>query len=259
MTVALAGLGFTATLGILTWIASLIQRDASLVDRMWSVLIAGAALVYAAMLSAHGTRATWMLAVVLAWGVRLSLYITIRNWGHGEDRRYQAIRARNQPNFGFKSLWLVFGLQAVLAWIVAMPFLVGLPGAAPFGPLDAIGLVIAITGFVFEALGDAQMARFQADPSNRGQVMDRGLWRYTRHPNYFGETCVWWGLWLMAVAGSGLAGAWTILSPLMMTGLLLKVSGVTLLERDIGERRPAYRDYIARTNAFIPGPPRPKV
>lgn len=258
MTVALAGLALTTTLGVLTWIASLIQRDASLVDRMWSVLIAGAAVVYAVLLPAHGTRASWMLAIVLAWGLRLSLYITIRNWGHGEDRRYQAIRARNQPNFALKSLWLVFGLQAVLAWIVAMPFLVGLPGDAPFGVVDGIGAAIAIVGFLFEAIGDAQMARFQADPTNRGQVMDRGLWRYTRHPNYFGETCVWWGLWLMALAGGGLGGVWTILSPLLMTGLLLKVSGVTLLERDIGERRPAYRDYIARTNAFIPGRPRPK-
>jgi len=258
MTVALAGLALTTTLGVLTWIASLIQRDSSLVDRMWSVLIAGAAVVYAVLLPAHGTRSAWMLAIVIAWGVRLSLYITIRNWGHGEDRRYQAIRARNQPNFGLKSLWLVFGLQAVLAWIVATPFLVGLPTDAPFGVLDGVGAVVAIIGFLFEAIGDAQMARFQADPANRCQVMDRGLWRYTRHPNYFGETCVWWGLWLMAFAGAGLGGAWTILSPLLMTGLLLKVSGVTLLERDIGERRPAYRDYIARTNAFLPGPPRRK-
>ena len=100
------------------------------------------------------------------------------------------------------------------------------------------------------------MAAFKADPANKGQVMDRGLWRYTRHPNYFGETCFWWGMWLIALAAGGAAAIWTVLSPLLMTVLLLKVSGVALLEKDIGERRPAYRDYIARTNAFIPGPPR---
>ena len=129
-------------------------------------------------------------------------------------------------------------------------------GSNPFGWLDAAGLALATFGIVFEAVGDAQMARFKADTANRGQVMDRGLWRYTRHPNYFGEACLWWGLWCVALGGSGWGGAWTMVSPLLMTVLLLRVSGVTLQEKDITERRPAYRDYIARTNAFVPGPPR---
>ncbi|SDZ40690.1 Steroid 5-alpha reductase family enzyme [Variovorax sp. YR634] len=254
--VALAGLAWTASLALLTWVASLVRHDASLVDRMWPVFIVGAGLVYFALLPVQTVRGLWMAVLGAAWAVRLCLYITWRNWGHGEDRRYQAIRARNQPNFGFRSLYLVFALQAVLAWIVSAPFLPGMLAARPLGVLDVSGVALALFGIFFEAIGDAQMARFRADPKNAGQVMDRGLWRYTRHPNYFGEACVWWGIWLMAMGGAGWSGAWSVVSPLLMTWLLLKVSGVRMLEADIGERRPAYREYIARTNAFVPGPVR---
>ena len=255
--VAAEGLAWTALLALLTWLASLRRDDVSLVDRMWPVMIAAGAVVCFVRLPHEGARAAWMLGLAGVWALRLCVYITRRNWGHGEDRRYRQIRARNQPNFRFKSLYLVFALQAVLAWIVAAPFLVGMPGTRPLGSLDAIGIALAAFGIVFEAVGDAQMARFKADPAHAQQVMDRGLWRYTRHPNYFGEACVWWGLWLIAVGGAGIGAAWwSVVSPLLMTVLLLKVSGVSLLEKDIGERRPAYRDYIARTPAFIPGPPR---
>ncbi|SOD26236.1 Steroid 5-alpha reductase family enzyme [Variovorax sp. YR752] len=254
--VALAGLAWTASLALLTWVVSLVRHDASLVDRMWPVFIVGAGLVYFALLPVQTVRGSWMAVLGAAWAVRLCLYITWRNWGHGEDRRYQAIRARNQPNFGFRSLYLVFALQAVLAWIVSAPFLPGMLAARPLGVLDVSGVALALFGIFFEAIGDAQMARFRADPKSAGQVMDRGLWRYTRHPNYFGEACVWWGIWLMAMGGAGWSGAWSVVSPLLMTWLLLKVSGVRMLEADIGERRPAYREYIARTNAFVPGPVR---
>ena len=252
--IALGGLALIAVLALLTWIASLVRHDVSLVDRMWSLMIAGPTVVYALQASWTSPRAIATLALVVAWAARLAAYITWRNWGHGEDRRYQEIRARNQPNFAFKSLLLVFALQMVLAWIVSAAPLAALAGARAFGVLDGVGIALALAGFLFEAVGDAQMAAFKADPSNKGQVMDRGLWRCTRHPNYFGETCFWWGIWLIALAAGGAAAIWTVLSPLLMTVLLLKVSGVALLERDIGERRPAYRDYIARTNAFIPGP-----
>ena len=256
--VALGGLALIAGLALLTWIASVMRRDVSLVDRTWSVFIAGAAIVYALLLPAPGGRGLWMLLLVVAWASRLAVFITRRNWGHGEDRRYQQIRARNQPNFAFKSLYLVFALQAVLAWTVSAPFFAGMAGSRPFGWLDAVGIAVTAFGVVFEAIGDAQMAIFKKDPANKGQVMNRGVWRYTRHPNYLGETCVWWGFWLMALGGAGWGGAWSVVSPLLMTVLLLKVSGVSLLEKDIGERRPAYRDYIARTNAFVPGWPRRK-
>ena len=256
MPLALHGLALVALLAIGTWIASLVQRDVSLVDRMWSLMIAGPAVVYAAQSSWSSPRAIALLVLVLAWGVRLAAYITWRNWGHGEDRRYQEIRARNQPNFALKSLLYVFALQVVLAWIVSAPALAAVLGARPFGALDIAGIVVAASGFVFEAIGDAQMARFKADLRHEGQVMDRGLWRWTRHPNYFGEACFWWGIGLIGLAAGGVAATWTLVSPLLMTVLLLKVSGVAMLEKDIAERRPAYRDYIARTNAFIPGPRR---
>jgi steroid 5-alpha reductase family enzyme len=247
------GLAASTSLALVAWVGSVVLRDASLVDRFWSALIGAAALAYAVLLPATGERAWWMGALLLAWALRLAVYISWRNWGHGEDRRYQAIRARNEPNFAFKSLYLVFALQAVIAWVVAMPFLAGFAVDAPLGVVDGIGAALAAFGIGFEAVADAQMARFKADPANRGQVMDRGLWRLSRHPNYFGEACAWWGLWLMAVPAGG---AWSIVSPIVMTVLLLKVSGVTLLEKDIGERRSAYRDYVARTSAFIPRPPR---
>jgi steroid 5-alpha reductase family enzyme len=253
---ALAGLVPIVVLAALTWLASLARRDVSLVDRVWGVLVTAPAIVYFVLLAPSGPRGVVMLALAVVWTVRLSVYVTARNWGHGEDRRYQEIRARNQPNFGLKSLYLIFALQALLAWIVSAPFLLAMAGARPFGALDAVGLGLAAFGIVFEAIGDWQMSRFKADPANKGQVMDRGLWRSTRHPNYFGEACIWWGFWLVALAGFGWTAAWTVVSPLLMTVLLLKVSGVSLLEKDITERRPAYRQYIAQTNAFFPGPRR---
>jgi steroid 5-alpha reductase family enzyme len=253
---ALRGLALIALLAACTWVASLVRRDVSLVDRMWSLMIAGAALVYAAQAPAPMPRAIAVQLLVLAWGLRLAAYITWRNWGHGEDRRYQQIRARNQPHFALKSLVIVFALQMVLAWIVSAPTLATVVGRRGLGMLDVAGIAVALVGFLFEAIGDAQMAAFKRQAANRDRVMDRGLWRFTRHPNYFGEACFWWGLWLIALAAGGLAAAWTVVSPLLMTVLLLKVSGVAMLEKDIGERRPAYRDYIARTNAFIPWRPR---
>lgn len=253
---ALAGLVPILLLALLTWLSSLARRDVSLVDRVWAVLVTAPAVVYYLLLAPPGPRGACMLALAVAWTLRLSLFVTVRNWGHGEDRRYQEIRARNQPNFGFKSLYLIFGLQAVLAWIVSMPFLLAMAGAREFGVPDAVGLALAAFGIVFEAIGDWQMSRFKADPANKGQVMDRGLWRSTRHPNYFGEACIWWGFWLVALGGFGWMAAWTAVSPVLMTVLLLKVSGVSLLEKDITERRPAYRKYIEQTNAFFPGPRR---
>jgi len=193
------------------------------------------------------------LVLATAWAVRLTVYITSRNWGEPEDRRYRNIRARHEPNFALKSLFIVFILQGLLAWIVSLPLLAAAIGVTELGTLDYFGTTIVLLAIVFEALADWQLSRFKADPRNRGRVMEEGLWRYTRHPNYFGECCVWWGLWLIALSAGGW---WSVLGPALMTTLLLKVSGVSLLERDIGERRPDYRRYIERTNAFIPGPRR---
>jgi steroid 5-alpha reductase family enzyme len=251
---ALAGLAAIVVLAVLTWLVSLLRRDVSVVDSLWAVFITTGGAVYALMLPWPSARPALMLALGIVWTLRLSIYISWRNHGHGEDRRYQQIRARNQPNFGLKSLVLIFGLQAVLAWIVSAPFLAGIKGSNPLNALDLAGAALAAFGIVFEAMADQQMARFKADSANQGQVMDRGLWRISRHPNYFGECCTWWGLFIIALAAGG--AWWSIVSPLLMTLLLLKVSGVRLLEADIAERRPAYRDYIARTPAFIPRWPR---
>lgn len=234
------------------WAVATARRNTGLVDIVWSLFFLAAALVYATA-SGEGPRNWLVLALVAVWALRLAIYLALRNWGTPEDHRYRAIRARNEPGFQWKSLYLVFGLQALLAWLISAPLAGAIASATPLGALDALGAALAAFGIVFEATGDAQLARFKADPASAGKVMGRGLWRYTRHPNYFGEFCVAWGFWLLAVAG----GAWwTLFAPLLMSLLLLRVSGVALLEKDIGERRPAYRDYAARTNAFFPGPPR---
>ena len=240
-------------LALIAWTVSLLRRDVSVVDSFWSLFFLVGALVYAVLAAAPTARAGLVLSLVTLWALRLAGYLTWRNWGAPEDRRYQAIRARNQPGFAWKSLYLVFGLQAVLAAVIALPLFAALGGAHALTPLDAAGAALWLIGFTFETVGDWQLARFKARPENRGRVLDTGLWRYTRHPNYFGEAVLWWGWYLLALAAGGW---WTLFAPVLMTVLLLKVSGVTLLEQDIGERRPAYRDYIARTNAFLPWHPK---
>jgi steroid 5-alpha reductase family enzyme len=255
--VAACGLAAGLALAAAVWAASVALRKASIVDAFWPWLVVGPALVYFRQLlqAGHepGLRGTGILLLAGAWALRLSLYVAWRNWGRPEDRRYEAIRKRNEPGFAFKSLYLVFGLQALLAWVVSMPLLAALAGGATPGWPDAAGAAVAAFGIAFEALADWQLARFKAGPRGPDDVMDRGLWRYTRHPNYFGECVAWWGFYLMAVAGGG---AWSVVSPLLVTFLLLKVSGVTLLESDLAARKAGWRDYVARTNAFFPGPPR---
>ncbi len=247
----LTALPFMAAMALIAWAIATARRNAGLVDIFWSLFILLGAMAVAITVSATGTRALLTLTLVAIWALRLAAYLAIRNWSAPEDRRYRAIRARNEPGFAWKSLYLVFGLQAVLAWLVVAPVAASISIDRAIGALDIMGAALAAFGIAFEAVGDAQLARFKSDPANGGRVMDRGLWRYTRHPNYFGEFCVWWGLYAIALG----AGAWwTLFSPLLMSVLLLKVSGVTLLEKDIGERRPLYRDYMARTNAFFPGP-----
>jgi steroid 5-alpha reductase family enzyme len=246
----LAALGVVALLG---WLWSLARRDVSGVDSLWSLMFVVAGAVYVLRTEAPGPRALGVLALVAVWALRLSAYITWRNHGQGEDRRYQEIRKRNEPHFALKSLFLIFGFQALLAWVVSLPLLATARGQAPWGALDAVGLAVFAVGLFFETVGDLQLARFKADPANRGLVMDRGLWRYTRHPNYFGDFCVWWGLFLI---GAGAGGYFGVVSPIVMSVLLLRVSGVALLEKDIAERRPKYAEYVRRTSAFFPWPPR---
>jgi steroid 5-alpha reductase family enzyme len=247
------GLAASAAIALATWLASLRLRDVSIVDSVWSLMVVAPGLVAWAVLPDAGPRTVVVLLLAGLWALRLAGYITWRHWGHDEDRRYREIRARNQPHFERKSVYLVFGLQALLATIVSLPLVAAVASPAPWRWLDAVGLVMGAAGLAIETLADAQLARFKADPANRGHVLRVGLWRYSRHPNYFGDFCLWWGFGLVAVS----AGAWWALaSPLLMSVLLMRVSGVTLLEKDIGMRRPAYRNYVARTNAFFPWKPR---
>lgn len=238
---------------VVTWLVSVRLRDVSIVDSLWGPMIALSGWVYALTTPQTGPMTVLVLTLATLWAVRLAWHITARNRGHGEDRRYQAIRGRNEPNFALKSLYLVFGLQAVLAWVVSLPLMAALAGSAALSAIGLLGVGLWIFGILFEGIADWQLERFKADPRNHQRVMDLGLWRYSRHPNYFGEFCVWWGAWLVAASAGG---AWTIVSPLLMTVLLLRISGVTLLEQDIGLRRPGYADYANHTSPFFPWPPR---
>lgn len=245
----------TLTLLWIVWLISLIRHDASVVDPFWGLGFVGVAWLCWSLSRAPSDRATLIVILTTIWGVRLSLFLLWRNWGHGEDRRYRKMRDHHGRRFWRVSLFTVFLLQAVILWFVALPVQVTIAQNEPtsLGPLDAIGVALWCVGLYFEAVGDWQLARFSAEPANAGRVMDQGLWRYTRHPNYFGDFCVWWGLYLIATAGGA---AWTVASPIVMSVLLLKVSGVALLESTIAQRRPGYREYVARTNAFFPAPPR---
>jgi steroid 5-alpha reductase family enzyme len=251
-----ATLGFALGAMLLLWLLSLALRDASIVDIWWGPGIAlGACVAWLSAGAAH-PRALLLVALAALWALRLGGYLLWRNAGHGEDPRYQAMRRHWGARFPLVSLATVFTLQGALQWLVSLPLQVGaaLPGSAPLGALDALGALLFALGLGFEAIGDAQLARFKADAANAGRVMDRGLWRYTRHPNYFGDALAHWGLFVIALATPN--GWLTALSPALMTFLLLRVSGVALLERSIGKRRPEYVEYRRRTSAFIPRPPR---
>ncbi len=254
--VFLASAGAVCAAMLCLWLLSLWQRDASLVDVYWGpgfALIAGIA--WGVGEGGNAERRMLSLLLVSLWGLRLGGYLLWRNWGAGEDYRYQAMRRHHGERFGLVSLGSVFGLQGVLQWLVSLPVqVVHFSAGGPPGWLDAAAVLLFAVGFGFEALGDWQLARWKADPESRGQVMDRGLWRYTRHPNYFGDCCVWWGLFALALATP--AGVWTLPAPLLMSFLLLRVSGVTLLERGHRKRRFGYAEYAMRTSAFFPLPPR---
>jgi steroid 5-alpha reductase family enzyme len=239
--------------GFAAWLVSLVRKDVSTVDSLWSLFFLLAGVVFAVTSLPLTPRGELVLVLLAAWSLRLSIFITARNWGEPEDYRYQAIRANNEPGFAVKSLYIVFGLQGLLAWVIALPLLPAITSEAALGPLDFAAAGLWLLGFIFEAGGDYQLSRFKRDPANKGRVLGSGLWRYTRHPNYFGDFCIWWSFYLFALSAGGW---WSIASPLLMTFLLLKVSGVAMLESTISNRRPEYADYIRRTNAFFPGFPR---
>lgn len=252
LSIALTGLAAAGAMMTLVWVLSLVRRDAGIIDVFWGLGFVLVTWLYFSMSDGATARRYLVLGAVTLWGVRLSLYILVRNWGKAEDYRYRAMRERNSRTFPWRSLFTVFWLQATLLWAISMPLLQAQRGVEPAGLtwVDGLGALLFAVGFAFEAGGDWQLARFKRDPANAGRVFDRGFWRYTRHPNYFGDAVVWWGFFLFAAATPG--SLWTVYSPALMTVLLMRVSGVTLLEKRLAEVKPGYRDYVERTNAFFP-------
>ena len=241
-----------------TWLASLRLRNASIVDIVWGPGFAAVAL-RTAMHSDAAAGRRWLVAgLALAWGLRLGVYLYWRSRGKPEDFRYQAMRRFWGARFPWVSLVTVFALQGALMFAISLPLQVAASAFEParLGALDALGVALWLVGMFFECAGDFQLAHFRADPANAGRVLDSGLWRYTRHPNYFGDFLVWWGFFAIAAGTPG--GFYTVVSPILMTILLRRVSGVTLLERALARRKPDYASYVARTSAFLPRLPRPR-
>jgi steroid 5-alpha reductase family enzyme len=262
-----AALGIT--LGVLAvymtagWLLSLARKDASVVDPLWGTGFVVAAVSYLMLLDGHRARQVLALVMVAVWGLRLSIYLLWRNRGRGEDPRYTAMRNKRPGSFWWYSYLQVFLLQALLLWLVAAPIAGAMdaPGSGAVAgqsggslvALDYVGLAVWLFGLAWEVAGDTQLALFKRNPANKGKVMQTGVWRYTRHPNYFGEVVLWWGVWLVAAAAHGY---WSAYGPVLITLLLLRVSGVTLLEKGLKESKPGYAEYVARTSPFIPWPPK---
>ncbi len=235
------------------WIISIPLKDVSIIDLVWGpgfVVVAWVSVV------ASGAVGWQILPAVLAtiWGLRLGAYLAIRNHGKPEDARYAAMREKHGDRFVFVSLLTVFGLQAAVMWVVSLPL-----QTVGYSPSDVLSLRLAGTllwliGVTFESIGDAQLATFKSDPANAGQVLDKGLWKYTRHPNYFGDFCVWWGLYCVALSSG--AAWWSAIGPAIMSVFLMKFSGVGLLEKSLKQSKPRYHEYVSRTNAFFPWFPR---
>jgi steroid 5-alpha reductase family enzyme len=251
----LLGLWLSLFCMTLLWLISLLKKDASLVDIFWGLGFIIVSFFYFNLNSNHSIRRLLVIALVFIWGLRLSLHILRRNWGRGEDPRYRTWRERGGKSFWWKSYFKVFLLQGLVLWIVSLPLLAAQQSTKSVWTIfDAIGIFLWSLGFGFEAIGDWQLARFKRNPTNKGKVMRAGLWAYTRHPNYFGEALIWWGFYALALNTP--SSWWMIISPLLMTFLLMRVSGVAMLEKSLVITKPEYKKYIESTNAFFPWFPR---
>lgn len=251
------GVALLGYMGLL-WLISLALKNSSIVDIFWGFGFVVANWFYFALNPQGVEIRKWLISILVTiWGLRLSLYILWRNWGKAEDFRYQVWRKEAGASWWWRSFFKVFLLQGVLMWIISIPLLAAHYASQPKSLqwLDFLGVAVWVVGFFFEFMGDLQLASFKSNPDNKGKVLDSGVWRYTRHPNYFGDAAQWWGYYLIA---SSAGGWWTIYSSLMMTLLLLKVSGVALLEKTLKDTKPQYKKYIENTSAFFPLPPRNK-
>ena len=242
-------------LGLMTllWVVSVFMKNASIVDPFWGFGFVVAAWYYVARADGSSARQGIMLLLVTIWGLRLSLYLLVRAMGHGEDFRYQNFRAKWGHKYWWFSYFQTFVLQGVILWLVSAPLAAAAAGTTGPWFLDGLAAVLWLIGFAFEAGGDWQLSKFKKDPANKGKVLNTGFWRYTRHPNYFGDSVVWWSYGIFAVAAGFY---WPLLSAALMMFFLMKVSGVAMLEKTIVDRRPEYAEYIQRTSAFFPRPPR---
>ena len=250
------GLSAATAAAAMTATALLARRAGrvSVVDVGWGVALVAVALVCALL---SGTWQSWLLAaLVTAWGGRLSLHVAARSRGHGEDPRYEALLGGTLDQVGMaRAVRKVFLVQGAAVWLVSLPLQAAAVTGLTWTWVVWLGVAVWVLGVVFESVGDAQLAAYKRDP-DRGPVMDRGLWSWTRHPNYFGDACVWWGLWLAGGLASGwVAGLASVLAPVAMTIWLVWITGARLLERTM-MGRPGYREYAARTSMFVPRPPR---
>lgn len=245
---------------VATWLVSVALKNASIVDVVWGLGFVGVAWAVRLRVDGDSARQNLLVAMTTVWGLRLAGHLFWRNHvalatNKGEDYRYRAMRKRWGPRFPLISLVTVFVVQGVLMSIVSLPVQLGQTADTPsVGALAWIGVALWLFGLFFEVVGDAQLTRFRRDPASAGTVMDKGLWRYTRHPNYFGDACVWWGIAIVAAETS--VGRWGLAGALVMTLLLRRVSGVTLLEKSLVKRRAGYAEYVARTSPFVPRPPK---
>lgn len=241
---------------LVLWVISLIIKNSSIVDIFWGIGFVLSAWLYF-LLTPDGflPRKLILLILTTVWGLRLTLHVLIRNFGKPEDFRYQKWRQESPATWWIKSLFQVFLLQGLLMWLIATPLLAAqLPfSAQKLTVLDILAIILWCIGFFFEAVGDAQLIKFKANPENKGKVLSTGVWRFTRHPNYFGDSTQWWAYFLLALANGGW---WSVFSPILMTYFLIKVSGVALLEKTLKTRKPEYAEYMRTTSSFIPWFPR---
>ena len=253
---SLSNLAILLALLTLLWFQSTRMKDASIIDIFWGPACATPALLTFFRTDGADPRALILTALVSLWAARLGLYLARRNLGHGEDYRYQKMRARAGSDAAFArgSLPNIFWLQGVIAWFVSLPAQLGQFGDDGFGLFAAIGVLVFAIGLGFETIGDMQLRAFKANPANKGKLMTSGLWALTRHPNYFGDAAVWVGLTFIALESP--YGLWTVASPAVMAFFLVKISGKALTERFMEKKYPEYADYKRRVSGFFPLPPR---
>ncbi len=237
------------------WLFSLYKNDVSIVDRFWGLCFVALHTFNIATTGWGNSRAQLAWILVTLWGTRLSWHIHRRNQGKPEDYRYQKMRDRWGPSFRFTSLFIIFWFQGILAWVIGLPLWLTTREAGLWSLWDGVGVLLWLIGFLCEAVGDFQLQKFKSNPANRGRVMDSGLWAYTRHPNYFGDACLWFGFFFLGVGADPIRGWLFAFAPVLMTFFLVRVSGVALLEQSMAQR-PGYAEYQKRTSGFIPWPPK---